>query len=197
MPVAFFFAALPFAALLVGYLTVRRRRVGFEPGWALRSAVAEVAIVLGTVPWVWLILTPNPGRVRGYNLVPFHDLINQFHVGLGFAVEQIGGNLLVFAAFGFFMPIRFRVGPGFVVGVATIASAILETLQWVLRIGRFSSVDDVIVNASGAVLAALLSRHWWRRNAVAPERSDAIDPIRIPWASHDRRRSGAGPGHSG
>jgi hypothetical protein len=163
LPVAAFFVALPFAALLVGYLTARRRRAGVEPGWALRSAVAEIAIVLGTVPWIWLILTPNPGRVRGRNLVPFHDLINQFHVGPGFAAEQIGGNLLVFAAFGFFTPIRFRVGPGFVVTVAAIASAVLETLQWVLRLGRFSSVDDVIVNASGALLAALLSHRWWRR----------------------------------
>jgi len=29
-------------------------------------------------------------------------------------------------------------------------------------------VDDVLVNAAGAVLAGLASRHWWRRPAGLP-----------------------------
>jgi glycopeptide antibiotics resistance protein len=37
----------------------------------------------------------------------------------------------------------------------------VEVLQYVLDLGRVSSVDDVLVNAVGAVLAALCSRRWW------------------------------------
>ena len=58
-------------------------------------------MVVGTVPWVWLILTPDPGHARGRNLVPFRDLENQIHIGYAYAAMQIGGNLLVFAALGF------------------------------------------------------------------------------------------------
>jgi hypothetical protein len=169
--------ALPLAVLLVARLAQRRRTAGVEPGWALRSALAEVAIVVGTVPWVWLILTPNPGHARGRNLVPFRDLANQIHHGFAFAGVQIGGNLLVFAALGFFLPIRFRVGPLFVLTVGVIASSTVETLQWVLRLGRFSSVDDVIVNAAGALIAALLSHRWWRRNAVVEPHVAELDAI--------------------
>jgi glycopeptide antibiotics resistance protein len=40
---------------------------------------------------------------------------------------------------------------------------VIETLQWVLDMGRFSSVDDVLVNAVGAYAAAWLAYPWWRR----------------------------------
>ena len=154
VPVITAIVALPFAGLLVCWLARRRRRAGVPSGWAVRSALAEVGMVIGTVPWIWMILTPNPGHPRGKNLVPFRDLANQFHVGLGFAAVQIGGNLLVFAALGFFLPLRFRIGPGAVLAVALVCSSTVEILQWVLRLGRFSSVDDVIVNTTGALLAA-------------------------------------------
>jgi hypothetical protein len=167
-PVAVGILAIPFALLLVFWLARRRRARGVEPGWANRTALAEVGMIVGTAPWVWLILTPNPGHYRGGNLVPFRDLEDQFHRGLSFAAIQIGGNLLVFAALGFFLPIRFRVGPAFVLAVGVVASCTVEALQWVLDLGRFSSVDDVIVNATGAVLASLLSYPWWRRHAMRP-----------------------------
>jgi hypothetical protein len=167
VPVVTAVIALPFAGLLAFWLARRRQTAGASESWAIRSALADVGMVIGTVPWVWMILTPNPGHPRGKNLVPFHDLANQFHVGLAFATVQIGGNLLVFAALGFFLPIRFRVGPAFVLGVGVACSTTVEILQWVLRLGRFSSVDDVIVNATGAFLAAWLSRPWWRRTSTA------------------------------
>jgi glycopeptide antibiotics resistance protein len=77
-------------------------------------------------------------------------------------VYQIVGNLLVFAAFGFLAPIRWQIRPLWVVAAAAAASTTVETLQWVLGLGRVSSVDDVLVNAAGAGLAALCSRRWRR-----------------------------------
>lgn len=163
--------ALPAGVLVARWLVARRRAAGASTSWAVRSAIAEVGMVVGTFPWVWMTLSRNPRGIRGVNLTPFADLHRQFHVGLGYAALQIGGNLLVFAALGFFMPIRWRVGPLAVLGVATVGSATIETLQYVLDLGRYSSVDDILVNTVGAVFAALLSRPWWRCRPHPAERA--------------------------
>jgi hypothetical protein len=140
---------LPVAALVVWLLT--------KAGRPVRYAVAEVGAIAGTLPWVWMILTPSPGTPRRVSLVPFADL------GGSDQIVQIGGNLLVFAALGFFLPIRVLVGPWTVLLIAAAASSTVEVLQYVLDLGRVSSVDDVLLNATGAALASPLSRHWWRQ----------------------------------
>lgn len=97
--------ALPVAALAVRVLALRRRARGAANPW--RTALADVAMVHGTVPWVWIILLPGerPGEVIGrVSLVPFQDLANIVRDGAWLAIV---GNLLVFAALGFFAPLRF------------------------------------------------------------------------------------------
>ena len=51
---------------------------------------------------------------------------------------------------------------GVVAAGAAAGSLLVETLQWALGLGRVSSVDDVLLNTLGAVLAALVTRPWWR-----------------------------------
>src|SRR3954449_12568145 len=111
-----------------------------------------------------------PGRV---SLVPLRDLVTMGPIG-------IGGNLLIFAALGFFAPMRFAVMASVprILALGAACSILVETAQYVLRLDRVSSVDDVLVNAAGAVLAGLASRHWWRTTAAAAE-----DPYR---GGHDR-----------
>jgi len=65
--------------------------------------------------------------------------------------------------------VRWRLGDGrtgtvlwMVAAGAASGSALVETLQWALDLGRVSSVDDVLLNTAGAVLAALATRRWWR-----------------------------------
>jgi hypothetical protein len=152
--------------LLVRLRTLR----GVPRRQAWRHSVAEVGMVVGTTPWVWMILTPKP-RDSSLSLVPFRDLADQFGGPAAELVVQVGGNLLALAALGFFLPIRFRLAPDArrrtaavlarVAVVAAAVSATVEVLQYVLDLGRVSSVDDVLVNAVGAVLAALCSRRWW------------------------------------
>ena len=153
-------AALPLSALTVWFLVRRRRAAGEEPGWARRRSLAEVGMVHGTVPWVWLILMPGahagevPGRV---SLVPLVDLVTMGPLGLL-------GNLMVFAALGFCAPVRYAALASLprVLALGAALSVLLETLQYVLRLDRVSSVDDVLVNATGAAVAALVSARWWR-----------------------------------
>ncbi|MFD2795734.1 VanZ family protein [Promicromonospora vindobonensis] len=152
-------AALPVAALVAWALARRRRRtLGTTAAW--RRSLAEVGTVYGTVPWVWVTMLPGsgagvvPGRL---SLVPLQDLVT---MGTG----GIIGNLLVFAALGALAPLRFaalRSVPR-VLALAAGCSVLIEVTQYVLRLDRVSSVDDVLLNAAGAGLAALVSRPWWR-----------------------------------
>jgi hypothetical protein len=158
--------ALPLSALVVGALGWRRRAAGVASPW--RKSLAEVGMVHGTVPF--LLLTMMPGGQAGaeapirVSLVPFRDL-----VAMGPA--EIAGNLLVFAALGFFGPMRFAALASVprVLALGAGCSILVETAQSVLRLDRVSSVDDVLVNAVGAGLAALVSRRWWRTPPPTPD----------------------------
>jgi hypothetical protein len=152
-------AVLPLAALAVWALACRRSVTGTTPAWAWRTSLAEVGIVYGTVPWVWMTMLPGsragevPGRV---SLVPLLDL-------LAMGRAQVVGNLLVFAALGFLAPLRFAALASLprILALAAGCSVLVETAQYVLRLDRVSSVDDVLLNTAGAGLAALASRRWW------------------------------------
>jgi len=147
-------ATVPAAALAIVALTRHRRG---RPD-ALRRSVAEVAMVAGTLPWIWMIFTPLPGPPHRLRLVPLWDVANLVTGEPGFAFFQIVGNLLVFAAFGFFAPWRWPIRLATVLAVAAAASVTVETSQYLLGIGRVCSVDDVLLNTLGAGLAATLSR---------------------------------------
>jgi hypothetical protein len=157
--------ALPVSVLVVWALAHRRRAAGVASAW--RMSVAEVGLVHGTVPFVWLTMMPGlgagvvPGRV---SLVPLRDLVTMAPLG-------IGGNLLVLAAVGFFAPMRFAALASLprILALGVGCSVLIETAQYVLRLDRVSSVDDVLVNAAGAVLAGLASRPWWRTTPETPE----------------------------
>ncbi|TDP89892.1 VanZ family protein [Labedaea rhizosphaerae] len=152
--------ALPVAALVAWALARRRRGRGASPRWAWRKSLAEVGIVWGTVPSVWVIMLPgsHAGTVTGrVSLIPLRDLFSMPAV-------QIVGNLLAFALLGFLAPLRFAALASVprILALAAGCSILVETAQYVLRLDRVSSVDDVLLNAAGAALAAWASRRWWR-----------------------------------
>ncbi|SCG60831.1 VanZ family protein [Micromonospora coxensis] len=170
--------AVPVTVLLTALLARRRRDAPTrEEAW-WRSA-AEIGMVAGTLPWVWMILTPRdaPGEVK---LVPLVDIVDLADDGASTFVVQVVGNLLVFAALGFLAPVRAAalagVGRLFLLGAA--GSVLVESLQYALDLGRVTSVDDVLLNASGAALAGLLSRRWWAGRRPAPQ-----PPVTVPATS--------------
>jgi hypothetical protein len=152
---------LPLAVLVAWVLARSRRAAGLASAW--RRSLAEVGMVYGTVPFVWITVMPGPGAgiVPGrVSLVPLRDLVTMGPLG-------IGGNLLILAALGFFAPMRFAALASVprILALGAGCSVLIETGQYVLQLDRVSSVDDVLVNAAGAGLAALASRRWWRRPA--------------------------------
>ena len=134
-----------------------------------RAALAEVGLLCWTLPFVGMLFTPQD-TPRSVDLVPLHDLPSWLSGAPGTAVAQIAGNLLVLAGVGLFLPIRcgWAASPWRIGLLAATGAVIIEALQWVLAVGRVSSVDDVLVNTLGAVLAAVCSRPWWVR-----EKADA------------------------
>lgn len=152
---------LPLALLLTRALTHARVARGAAAATARRTAWAEVGMVYGTVPWVWMTMLPGSraGEVVGaVSLVPLRDLGTMDDV-------QVVGNLVILAALGCLAPVRYAGLASLprVLALGVGASTLIEVLQYVLVLDRVSSVDDVLLNASGAVLAALLSRPWWAR----------------------------------
>ena len=169
---------IPLGALALVWLARRRMSAGWRSPWAWRATSAEIGILVGTVPWIWMIMTPTTGD-GGVQLVPFRDLARV--LGGQDTIVQVVGNLLVFAALGFFLPIRVRLAPPaavfFVVAlIAAGLSAILEALQFALQLGRVASIDDVLVNALGAAIASLLSTRWWRARSAEKSAGSQIDP---------------------
>jgi hypothetical protein len=161
-------AALPLAVLAVWALARRRRVTGAPPAWAWRVSLAEVGIVYGTVPWIWM--TMLPGDRSGVSLVPLRDVLTILaDRGPVTLTGQVVGNLLVFAALGFFAPMRFAALGSVprILALAAGCSVLVETAQYVLQLDRVSSVDDVLLNTAGAALASLASRRWWRATAGA------------------------------
>lgn len=149
--------ALPLAALAAGALARWRRLAGARASRAWRMSLADVGIVYGTVPPVWLILLPGDEDGAVVNLVPLRDLLTM-------DTGQIVGNLLVFVALGFLAPLRFAALASVwrVIALGAGCSVLVETAQYVLQLDRVSSVDDILLNTAGAGLAALASRRWWR-----------------------------------
>jgi glycopeptide antibiotics resistance protein len=153
---------IPLAVLLAA--TLARLR----PSRSWRRSIAEVGMVFGTLPWVWMILTPMqlpPGSRTRY-LIPFSDLRIELGLGRpGWVVVQVVGNLLVLFALGAFAPIRFPLlaGVGRLALLGVAVSLTLELLQHAFVAGRVFSVDDVWLNALGCVLGGLATRRrWWR-----------------------------------
>ncbi|MFF0306031.1 VanZ family protein [Streptosporangium sp. NPDC004379] len=167
--------AVPPSALVAWALARVRRAAGAASAW--RTSLAELGMVHGTVPFVWITMMPGPeagvapGRV---SLLPLQDLPTMGPLG-------IGGNLLIFAALGFFAPMRFAALASVprILALGAGCSIMVETAQYVLRLDRVSSVDDVLLNAAGAALAALASHRWWRTAAEAPPGRSRPEPAPV------------------
>lgn len=163
------FALLPLAFAAAWALAARRIRRGRPRRDAWLHSLAEVGAVVGSVPLLFLGLTSREGA-NALQLVPLVDLADLAGASPRRIVEQLAGNLFVFAAAGFFLPVRFRIGLGAVAIGAAAAAVLLEALQYTFLTGRVVSVDDALMNAAGAVLAALASRPWWRASRDAADR---------------------------
>ncbi|HEX6869884.1 MAG TPA: VanZ family protein, partial [Micromonosporaceae bacterium] len=150
-----------------------RFRVG--RGWTTRPAwarsVAEVGMVVGTVPWLIMGLWPIelPPGVSQRHLWPLTDVAAELSASPGNAIVQIVANLLVFFALGLLAPVRFAAlaGSGRLLALGLASSLALEISQQAFSTGRVFSVDDILLNGVGCMIGGLVSRRWWAPTAAS------------------------------
>jgi glycopeptide antibiotics resistance protein len=163
---------------------------GVRPG-ADDSKALYWSILLATLAIFLLSTLGFDGSARGpdYNLIPMRRILHQGSCLLTgceqpphpffFALNLIG-NALILAPLGFSLfhltenkglSRRQRIWLGLLVGL--ILALGVETMQ-LLHPGRFSDIDDVLLNGSGALLGAWLASRqnqgWCLARAVARKR---------------------------
>lgn len=166
---------VPLALALSWAATIAGRRE-CQPGsrhTAVFSVFCVYVVVLAT-----LTLAPPPifttNGSAGTNLVPLFYSARCFVPNPGqpsttrFCLQTIGGNVVVFIPLGILLPLVSRTMWSLrrVAIVALVGSISIETLQWVGQwVGspRWTDVDDVIWNVTGAVVGYVLIR--WARSS--------------------------------
>lgn len=105
-----------------------------------------------------------PGRIyerlQGGNLVPLKEITRSLEILTTHDLVNVVGNVAIFIPFGIFLGFMFRENG--ISGIETILYALvvslgLESAQLLLAIGQFD-VDDLILNAGGALLGYFLYR---------------------------------------
>lgn len=143
-------AAVGLATLVVvvrrrGHARVRLRTLG---GGILAAAV--VLIVATT------LLPVAAGKPSSVNVDPGATIGNYLRFGDDLlSARNIGLNVALFVPFGLGLALWRRWGTGRVLPVGVMVSALVETSQFVLPLGRAADVDDVILNAVGATIGAV------------------------------------------
>lgn len=112
-------------------------------------------------------------KIYHYNLIPFREIMRFYTyrelVGIEAFVLNLFGNVLVFAPFGFMVPIinwRYR-NIKKAAGLTFCLSMTIECIQLITRVGSFD-VDDLILNTLGGILgyvffhvANRIRRRWF------------------------------------
>lgn len=100
-------------------------------------------------------------REYRYNLIPFQEIrrfwVYREKVGCLASFLNLGGNVIGFLPFGFFLPIfGYRFRNGWLIGLLGFALSLsVECIQLVCKVGCFD-VDDLILNTVGAVVGYLI-----------------------------------------
>jgi glycopeptide antibiotics resistance protein len=150
-------------AVLVTVLLAWRRL-----GLSGRRRAALAFLVVWALGLLLVTLRPQPcfldalghRQCRGMDLVPFREIYDNFAQSVTWhvAVEQILGNLVLFAPLGVGLalrtyPRRLHWSAGFAAG--TVVGSLIEVAQWFVAVGRITATDDVLLAALGSGLAAL------------------------------------------
>ena len=144
------------AVWLVGRLLIARKSMD-RRGWLILMTVIYIAMVLEIIGLRLGLQAIRP-LSRTPSLVPLRTTLDEWRQGRGAFVYHVFGNLLWFVPLGFMLP-RLRPGCRWYHALAAGAalSLAMELLQLLLGTGM-PDVDDVLLNALGALLGHELFR---------------------------------------
>jgi glycopeptide antibiotics resistance protein len=126
---------------------------GEKSGWA-RELVRLLFVVYAAALVQIIALRGGAGGVRAVQPVPLRTTLGELRAGLWPFIYHLVGNAIWFVPLGMFLHKK-GAARAFLTG--TCVSVLLECLQWTLGTG-VTDVDDVIINALGAVIGSLTMR---------------------------------------
>jgi glycopeptide antibiotics resistance protein len=135
-----------------------QRQPGRPFGWVRLAALVYIAalVVITLVPIAWL------GRPDDYRpqLVPFGGIRVEFQESAGGKLADLFGNVLLFAPLGFLLPLLVPAIRRWwqVLAVGAGISLLIELYQLIWSLVRKASVDDLLMNALGALLGFAVLR---------------------------------------
>jgi len=100
----------------------------------------------------------------GVNLTPFYTIRSQLqHIWTTFAFVNLFANTFALSPLGLYLPVIIK-GRSFLFYtiIILIICVLIETIQWLFRLGA-ADIDDVILNFAGGVLgliAFVICRKW-------------------------------------
>ena len=109
-----------------------------------------------------IALRGGPGDTRELRLIPMKTTLGTVRDGLWPFVYNFAGNIVWFVPLGMML---FRKKPVSALLTGAAVSASLEALQWLLKTG-VTDIDDVIINALGALTGWLLFRAIKKQRTV-------------------------------
>jgi glycopeptide antibiotics resistance protein len=149
----------------------------------LRTAVVRVAralllaAVLGVLA-VTLLHGVGTGGERHANLVPGAGIRAELgNLNRSLGLVNVLGNVALFVPVGLLAPVALQASAGRAIGGCTALSAAIELVQYVT--GRNADVDDVLLNALGGAVGALVAvaalavvRRTWKAGPL-------VGPVRL------------------
>lgn len=104
------------------------------------------------------LLTGNHPDYRSLNLIPFQDMWNS-NLSASSNKTSIIGNIILFVPLGVFLKLSLseqKLNPLKSILIVLASSLLIETIQYIARIG-VSDINDVILNTAGGMIGILLS----------------------------------------
>lgn len=124
------------------------------------AALIEITVLRGGVEWNAFFAVPRDA----FQWIPLRTTLDQLHRGTWPFIYHVVGNLVWFVPLGLLLRRR----PAWHALVAgALLSAAIEGMQCVLMTGM-PDVDDVLLNAAGALIGRLLFRLVHARAKFAP-----------------------------
>lgn len=134
---------------LVCWLRGRKLRPGRLVALAYLAALIQITVIRGGVDWAQLMTATRDAP----RLVPLQTTLEELRAGAWPFAYHVAGNMIWFVPLGMILSRRRTIWQTLAIGAAV--SLGLEAMQWMLGTG-VSDVDDVLLNALGALLGAAL-----------------------------------------
>ena len=152
-------SALLFAACIGGaWMLLRLARLGLRMD--MRAEVKQLAMVvyIAALMEIVALRLGLPRNTQAVTFTPLESTVGALHLGFGTFVYHVIGNMIWFVPLGW---LGRKLWPKLTVLQLTLIGAVvsvgLEATQWLLHSG-IADVDDVLLNALGAMVGAALAR---------------------------------------